>query len=207
MINIQVKVDVDKAVRAFGRLAETQLPFATARALTWTARDAQGDMRQRLPGVFTLRNNFVRGSIRFTAARKNNLSAEVGSLRQPHQGGGNTDFLELHETSGTKRPRGRHVAVPMSVRRTKRGIIKKAERPKALIGQPDIFKKTYKTGAQGILRRPKNRREKPTLLYLLLPSAPIEEAFGLEKTVQKTVQNRFDRNFYRSLAEAVHSKL
>lgn len=121
---IQVKVNADLVNRRLTDLEQKQLPFATARALTWLAMDVQKEERRELPRRFTIRNTWVAKGIRIKPAKKTRLVAEVYSR---------DDFMERQEEGGTKRPKqGQHLAVPVDARRNKRGIITKANRPTSI---------------------------------------------------------------------------
>lgn len=78
MLKINVKVDGLKSLQAHLRGLEKQLPFATAKALTQTAKKAQarlvGEMKAKFsnPTDYTLDSTFVK------PAQKRNLTAVVG---------------------------------------------------------------------------------------------------------------------------------
>lgn len=184
-----------------------QLPFATARALTWTVKDAQPVVRNKMGSQFTLRNRFTQQEVRFTAAKKTNLSAEIGSSDR-------TGYMQRQQTGGVKTPRGRHIAIPVNARRGKTGIIRKANRPSALLEKPGTFiaqvGKTY-----GIWKREKIKgyysltTRKQTgrlhLMYHLIKSAQVEDRYELDNTVNHTVARRFYVNFKNSMDSALRT--
>jgi len=131
MDRVTINTDAGDLVRTLERFRVNQYPFAAAVALTRTAQDAQAEVRAELPTRFTIRNRWVSQGIRIVPAKKNCLEAEVGSR---------DDFMALQETVGIKRPRGEPLAVPTEkVRRTKRGLISKAQRPRQVLQKPKVF--------------------------------------------------------------------
>lgn len=196
MLNVRIKVDIRNALKGMNELAAKHIPFATARALTWTAQDAQKAVQRELPHQFTLRNNFLKNSVGITAATKTNWTSMVGFKTSA---GRNTDFMELQEDGGLKTPRGRVIAVPtFYTRPNKRDIIRKHQRPKELMKKKHVFLGVPKgTGRPlGIYARSKG---KLSMMYLLVPVANIKQRLGMEKTVDRVVKERFFRVFNLSM--------
>ena len=112
---------------------EKQFRFALASTLTAVAKEAQKEVVKaidnRQGGAFTVRNNWTAQSNKFGVkvqpATKTDLSATVGTA---------ADWLIPHEEGEDKTPtKGKHIAVPTKrVRRTKRDIISRAQRPRNL---------------------------------------------------------------------------
>lgn len=220
-----VNVTINKAdVKRFGDLATDQLPFATARALTWTAKQAQEDVRASLPKNFILRNTYLKSTIRYTPATKSFQQSEVGSTAK---------FIPLHEPGGTKRPKGKHLAVPVSVKGNAKDKISKRDRPKALLsggtytstrGRSNrIFKIDESTPARyrhgmdyGIyadhgsaIHKGKRKKAKGiglTMLYRLIPVGDIDARLGLRETTQDVVDKHFFPLFSKSMASAIATK-
>jgi hypothetical protein len=190
-IKIRVIDDVERFTRNMDDAARRQVPFAIARALTWTAKDAQGDVQADLPKRFTLRNNWVKNGIRITPATKASPQAVVGSLEP---------FMERQETGGAKRSRGGHrVAVPKT-KPTR--IIPRAQRPSAIRNKPRVFTIKTASGA-GIVRRQGKARYPLQLLYWLKRGVQVKPAFGFKGTTGTTVRDRFGPNFIESLSQAM----
>ncbi|WP_425065106.1 hypothetical protein [Reyranella sp.] len=170
------------------------VPFALARALTWTAKDAQGVVQDDLPNRYTLRNNWVKNGIRIVPAKKDEPQAVVGSLEP---------FMKRQEEGGTKKARDHsRVAVPVNARRNKRNMISKGQRPAALKGKPKIFMVTKGAGS-GILRRVGKARYPLQLLYWLKRGVQVKPSFGFQANTSTTVKDRFGPNFVESLAQAI----
>jgi hypothetical protein len=218
MIEISVKLDRVLLDRLTD-LHKKQIPFALARALTWTAQEAQKDIKDKLPSQFTLRNKFIQGGIQITPATKAGLVSEVGSI---------TDFMGLQQEGGDKSPRvGKHLAIPVNVKGTAKGIIKKENRPRALLERGSyksgrrkanrVFKIDENTPIKkrhglsyGIYAAHTNQANRVkgrgiTLLYALVRDAEVKPALEIDKTVEDTVSKRFPRLFSLSLDQAIAS--
>jgi hypothetical protein len=174
--------------------ARRQLPFATARAMTWLAKDGQMAVRRKMPTQFTLRNRFTLQEVRITPANKQTLTAEVGSSDR-------SGYMRRQQDGGIKTPRGRHIAVPVNARRGKTGIIRRANRPGALMEKPNHFiaqiGQTY-----GLWSRQKRGVK---LMYHLIKSAQVDDRYHLDDTVTHTVASRYGRVMQHSLDDALRT--
>jgi hypothetical protein len=196
---ISVKHDIDAATRGLDDFALRQVPFATAAALTDTAKDGQSGVQDSLSRRFTLRNNYVRSGIRITPATKATMMAVVGSLEP---------FMEKQETGGTKTARDHsRVAVPVEAKRSKRDLIPKGQRPGALRGKPKVLawkgsNILRRGGAFGILERVGKARYPLRILYWLKRGVHVKPRLGFKPTVEDIVHRRFGPHFVRRLEEA-----
>jgi hypothetical protein len=182
---------IQDATKGLSLADKLEVPFAAARALTWTAQEAQKAVQADLPERFTIRNRFVQGGIRITPANKQDLTAEVGSI---------TDFMGKHQEGGDKTPRRRHLAIPVDVKRTKRNIVNKANRPRAVMQKPNVFQ------AKGAIYERMGKGAYPLKrLYTLTTQARIAPQLKLDETVSKAVGQRFPELFNRSLKAALES--
>lgn len=190
MISINVKLT--------GERFDKQIPFAVALALTSTAKDAQSEVQKSLEGAFTLRNNWHKPSnkfgIRVKTAKKTDLVASVHT---------EADWLELHEDGGTKTPtKGKELAIPTeNVRRNKRQMIQKSQRPGALRGKRDFVLNTKK-GRVLYQRRGKGKRSKLVALYNLEPRAIIRKQSTFFEPIERTVARVLQSNFNDALERA-----
>lgn len=190
-VRIRMLDDVERFTRSMEEASRRHVPFALARALTWTAKDAQSDVREDLPKRFTLRNSWVKNGIRITPATKGSPQAIVGSLEP---------FMERQEKGGTKRSQGGHrVSVPKE-KPTK--VIPRSQRPTAMRKRPRVFMVATAHGA-GILRRQGRARYPVQVLYWLKRGVQVKPAFGFKGTTGGTVQTRFGPNFVESLSQAM----
>ena len=77
MLTFTVKTNVDQVLRGLeGKLRE-QIPFATAKALTQTAKDVQRAETAEIGKVFDRPIPFTRSAVGITSATKQSLSAKV----------------------------------------------------------------------------------------------------------------------------------
>lgn len=192
MITGSVKIKSSK-----GNL-EKQVTFATAQALTQTAKDAQSAVIKSVESTFTVRNKWTQPSnkfgIKIIPARKDKLQSAVVT---------DADWLNLHETGGTKTPDGNSIAIPTeNVRRTKRQLIQKSQRPAALRGKRDVVLMT-KNGPVLFQRRGRKGATRLVALYQLEPRARIKRQSTVLTPTEKTVQAKLSSNFHQALLNAI----
>lgn len=77
LVEVNVQTDFQEFSKALTALERQQLPYAAARALTDTAKLAQAEYRQRLPGIFDRPTPYTMNSSRVVPARKDSLQASV----------------------------------------------------------------------------------------------------------------------------------
>jgi hypothetical protein len=78
MLAIDVRSDIKGATRYLNRVERKQIPFATAKALTKTAKAAQKEIRREMPRVLDRPKKFTLDSTFVKPARKTTLVARVG---------------------------------------------------------------------------------------------------------------------------------
>lgn len=196
MLTISVQSDIEAARRKLSSMTEArQLRFATAVALTRSAREVQAEVRKNMPSRFTLRRDWVVKGIQVEKAKPADLVATVFSRDK---------FMGLQEAGGPKSPLRQYLAIPTkAVRRTPKDIIRKADRPKALGDRVEVVEvKGHKYLALKKARRGRNNNEL-RLLYLLVPRAQIKARMGLTKDGLQVVRARFPELLQQALAEAV----
>ena len=185
-----------------------QFAFATAKALTATAVQVQGELKRNMPGRFTLRRDWIVKGIRIRPATKGNLQAFVYSRDK---------FMGRQETGGEKSPLRNYLAVPItgsSIKRTKTGLIAKSNKPKNI--KDTLYAKgggmtsvitVQSTGRKYIVRLKKNAGKKDRLdfLYALVPRAQIKERLGLGKDGMRVARAKFVVNLRDALEAALRS--
>ena len=81
MISINVKSNVKQFTKGLRRIEKKQIPFATARALTWTAQDAQKWLIKKIPSIFNVNKKWwlkqQPTGIKIKPAKKNDLVSSV----------------------------------------------------------------------------------------------------------------------------------
>jgi len=177
-----------------------QLEFGTAGGLTKTAKDAQQGVVSALQGTFTLRGNWWNQSNKFgikvKPATKNDLSSEVRTA---------ADWLELHETGGDKTGRsGGRITVPTdNVRRNKRLIIPRAQRPQALKGK-NSFIATNTRGETILYRRVgRGKNQKIVALYILEKKVRIRKQSTFYAPIEAIVKRNLDTNRRAGIQKAL----
>lgn len=178
---------------------DKNLRFGIAKGLTDTAKEGQRAVLGALKGTFTIRGGWSNPSNRFgikiKPAKRDDLSAEVRTR---------ADWLELHEKGGTKRGRGGgRIAVPTeNVRRTKRDIISRANRPGGLRNKRTFVIKT-KRGDVLYQRKYKGKRSHIVALYNLEPRVQIKKRSTFFEPVSKVVRRRVERNVVAGMRHAI----
>lgn len=174
------------------------IDFGTATGLTKTAQDGQKAVRGALKGTFTMRTNWDqpagRFGIRIKTAKRDDLSAEVRTQ---------ADWLIPHETGEDKKARGGRVAVPTeNVRRNKRMIIPKAQRPAALRGKRTFVVKTRR-GDVIFQRKYKGKRSRIEAIYGLERSVKIKKQSTFNEPITKVVNRRLLANIETGIHKAL----
>ena len=202
MFRLDVRTNLDQYSRDLDDLARTQLPFAEARTLTLTARDARDDVRKGLGNKFVLRSKWVERGIQSVSATKQLPVAMVGSRDW---------FMADQEEGGRRRPlTGMHRAAPLGVRTSPRQRITKAKRPPRLLAKRRFFLQRLARGRHkgqfAVMRRVSRSRYPLQVLYLLERETKIRPKFRFRETVERTVDRRLSQNFGRSLARALATR-
>lgn len=110
---VKLEVDVDGPLRGIAKMRDEALPFTIARALTMTAQDAQGIVRQVERTAFTLRNDWTTRNTKITPATKQTLMAEVYT-DTGNNATGTPDYLPRQQDGGERVPVSGHkyLAIP-----------------------------------------------------------------------------------------------
>lgn len=198
MLKISVAAEIDHAMRQLQTIRQAeQFRFSVAKALTATASQVQQEVRKNMPGRFTIRRPWVVNGILIEKATKQNLTATVYSRDK---------FMGLQEVGGAKGPLRNYLALPTSmVRRTKKDLIAKADRPKNLGDKVEMIEfnghkwlalKRGRKGANG---------NKLRLLYLLVPRAQIKSRLGLGEDAARVAKARFVQNLNDAMQFALRT--
>jgi hypothetical protein len=194
MIPVRVK-EVERPPSA-AKIAKN-INFGVALGLTETAKQGQKAVIGALRGTFTLRGSWFNQSnkfgIKIKAAKREDLSAEVRTR---------ADWLLPHETGKDKTGRGGRVAVPTdNVRRNKRQIITKAQRPTALRNKRTFVIKT-KRGDVLYQRKYRGKRSFIVPLYGLERRVRIRKQSTFFEPIEKVVKRRINANIGAGLRRA-----
>lgn len=175
-----------------------QVKFATAVALTNTAKDGQKEVISTLEQTFTLRGKWFQQSnkfgIKIKSAKKDDLQSAVYT---------NADWLLTHETGDDKLPRGNSLAIPTdNVRRNKKDIVIRSNRPRNVKNSFVLISK--KTGHKILFtRKGRGKNKKLVALYNLTARAHIRKQSTVIEPIQKIVQQRLFKNYEVALRKAL----
>ncbi len=77
VVSLNIKDDIKRATRLLNNIEKRQLPFAIAKALTLSAKDAQAEITRTISRVFDRPTKMTVNSVRVETATKKKLSAAV----------------------------------------------------------------------------------------------------------------------------------
>jgi hypothetical protein len=218
-----IKVDIAGALAGLRTIREDQIPFATAHALTLTAKYAADQVKAKLPAQFRLRNTWTERGIGILMATKTNLTAWVTFERW---------YMYWQEAGGVRVGRRQYIAVPLDPKL--RQNVPANMRPKVLLAQTNLtamygksqirnyaiaasYNKGFILKANGKLyiatRMGKTTAKKRRLLgqhdpdlhilYVLVPRVNMPKRLHMEETVRQAVRDTFNQNFARSMQDAI----
>lgn len=102
MITIKVSDNLKEVTKALDDLAQKQVPFATAKALTATGRDVKQGLAKQMTSVFDSPTPFIRNSPFSTIATKSKPEVTVGIKDQSSGRASPADYLKEHFTGGAR---------------------------------------------------------------------------------------------------------
>ena len=194
MITINVSSDIDRLAANLRRDVFPQLPFATAKALTDTAKDVQRTVTREIDAVFDRPIPFTRKAIGITYANKRTLTSKV--FIKDIQAA----YLDLEIIGGTRTPKGRALVLPVDQPTNQYGNLPRGK-VKALLARADTFSGRVR-GIPGIWQR---TRKGLKLLIAYRPRASYRKRFPFYEIAARQVQLSLPRNFQAALAQAVRS--
>jgi hypothetical protein len=214
---VTITHNIEQVARQLGQLSDKNIRFATARALTMTARDAQTEIRKQLPQRFTIRRSWVSQGVRINKATPQSLTAtvfhmdeylirqEAGGVKTGKAGGGNFTSDAIANSVKGRRVKDsavNRVAIPtQNVLRTKSDIIKKSDLPSGHGNKAFVIGKGSK---QVLVRRfSKGKRAGLKVLYVLKPRAYVPARFEFRETGAKVALEKFPQNFQIAVSDAL----
>lgn len=174
---------------------------AAASSLTALAFDVRQQVRNELPTWLKLTRAFLPNSVVYEKATETNLSARVGF----HQ---RADFATLLEEGGERKPTSSQaIAVPTNdVRRTNKGGISAANRPKAQLQKKNVFSgrpENAPSAASGIWRAVK--KTGLTLLYIYKDSTRYRTKFmKFKDTAEQVVKANHEKRFEAEVTRMIN---
>jgi hypothetical protein len=226
MAGLRVEIDITGYVEEVDEARSKDIPFATAKALTRTAQDAQIEVKRDIGRLFTLRNSWTQQNIKITPAQKLSwpIEAEVytdtGNASAP-------DYLVAQEDAALKVPHDGHlhVAIPTQILRSLIGkgtVIPAALRPNELLAaftgthvsrrskadvrtpksqQYEGFKAYSRGNLYIFVRRPNEKRGEILPFYLLVEETKVRAVLGMQETVERVAAERFEQHWDDAWAE------
>lgn len=221
---IEIKTDVVRIVAELDQMAQSQIPFAAAKALTDLASEIQREAREDLAHKFTIRRQWVSGGIKVEKAKKTdfpNLEAQVGSI---------DPFMLLQEEGGEKLPLKNSVAVPIAARKEKSQVTSPRMWPSALLqgkenGTKDYarvsmpgfkypliirrlgrsrIKKMKRAAKHSELAKRKARLHNQFLIYYILsPHVTVPARWEFWKLGLSVCDKKYEKLFYQELMAAI----
>ncbi len=169
-----------------------QLPFATAKGLTATAKDAESKLTSALPKQLDRPTPFTMKAFAVEPATKQKLYAKV--YVRPDQ----EKYLDFQIGGGVRTPARRALVIPKAVRLNQYGNMTKGALKK-LMARPDVFSGKV-DGVAGIYQRKGN---KVTLLIGYAEQVRYKRRFPFEQIGRRAIRNGFDKNFAAAVAAAM----
>jgi hypothetical protein len=195
---VKIVVDTSQLEKSIDHVVNKQMPFALAKTLTDTVKDAQRALEAQLPKKLDRPTRFSLKAFGVSRATKKNLEAVI--FIKDIQ----AEYLKYAVEGGERQPAGKAHALPAKIRLNKHGNIagrrggKKFEK---LLAKPNTFKATIK-GVHGVWQRNK-KGTKVKLLIAFRPTASYEKKFPFYRIVEGVVKSRLQRNFQRAYSSAL----
>jgi hypothetical protein len=176
---------------------KAQVPQATAKSLTQVAFDCRTVLQLHEHSDLHLTRKFIPSQTQVEMAKPTNLRSEVGLTDR-------VTFGVRLVDGGSRSPQtSKYIAVPISVKRNKRGGITKAQKPSALLNKPGHFLKEI-NGIKGIWVKQKSG--KLELEYVLKPVTTYNEApyLDFEHIVLRFVSvTKWEEKLMRNLLKSI----
>jgi hypothetical protein len=215
-----ITVNVTRSTPSFLKPAE--LKKGIALGLTKTAQAGQAAIQASLKKTFTIRGTWWKKSnkygIKVKPAEKSDtpISSEVGTdadwLRL-HEGGGTKKRLVVSRNTVTNRSESfkrvlgnqKFLAIPTTnVKRTKRQIIRRNEKPANL---KRAFAVETSSGQKIIFaRKGRSKKSKAIAMYLLKPTADIDNASTVIQPTLEIVRRKLGINFQAAMLRVTRPK-
>lgn len=213
MLSLSVRCDTSALERKLQDLVQKQIPFATARALTGTAKKVQQAERDNMTAVLDRPRPFTLQGVTISPATKNNLKATVDV--KPITAA----YLEPYQFGGQNKLNGRALLKPINMTLDQFGNIPRRKIAQ-LKARSDIFIGKIKTRngmVNGVWQRPaspkKNGKRRSTrganttgkflLLIKFTDAHPVKQNLGYFSLAEKIITANFGIEFQKALQDAL----
>lgn len=225
-VSLNIKTNCAQVERQFRDLANRQIHFATARAVTEAATlTRDGQLFQEYNKFFTVRNRQFYKLVHSVAAADISSTKRTGVAiaaiiprDEPRPLGTtkgraapkslDTSFMKRHVRGGQKKmPSGKNVAMPLPrspVRRLKSGGISSAFKPRKIMQKNGFIAKSKK-GNKIMYRRLARGKVQP--MYYLTPSVSITGGYNPLRAVRKGLKRWFKPTFNKHFRKAIISTI
>lgn len=195
-ITVSVRSTIRDLSRDIDRDLRSQLPFATAKALTDTAKDVQRELTAEIDRVFDRPTPFTKRAIGVVTAKKATLTARIFVKDIQAQ------YLGLEIEGGTRRPKGRALVMPgKQIPLNQYGNLPR-NKVRQLLARKDVFSGAVR-GVPGLYQRtPRGAK----LLILWERQAQYRPRLRFYDVARKVIDARITDNFKRAFAQAIATK-
>lgn len=195
MLNINVKVDVVRALAKLRDVSEKQVPFATALALTTTAKEVQRTLTDELDKSFDKPTPFTRRAIGVERATKQDRHARVFIKRDQLK------YLAFGIDGGTRKPAKRAIPIPVDQPVNQYGNLPR-NKLRQLLARRDVFSGKV-NGVGGIWQR--KAHGKLVLLVSWKPQAIYKKRYPFFELGESSARAAFPSAFRTAVTQAMAS--
>ena len=205
-MDINVRSDVKQATKQLNRIQRQQVPFATALALTRTAEDVQRAEQREIKKKIDRPTPFTENAVGISIAKKKvKPFAEVFIKRIQET------YLKRQLQGGVRRGQGKGLIVPGRRAKLNRFGNIPGKRKKAPLWRQGHtnnarqFVARTRQGLEGVWELTGPRSNKLRLVALFVERSRYRRRIEFVKVAMGVVNNRFVRNFEKSLAKALRT--
>ena len=204
-MHLSVKADT-KELTKYLIIGRKQIPYATSVALNQTAFDVRTSLQRLLPRFIDRPTPSIKNSVQVEQSKKQNLVATVGfvgkGFRRTKWNTSPAVIMGKHITGGTRKPKKRAIAVPVSLKKNQYGNIQRNKVTKLLADKDKYFSGVPKgrTNA-GIYERQKKGLK---MLVAWEDKANYQGGrFPFRRIATNTVNKRYKKRFNAALKNAL----
>ena len=196
LARVNVSGNYKRELKKVPALFRKQIPFATANALTATARDAKKEITRQLPSVFDRPNPFTKRGIGTQGARKTRLESRV--FIKDLQ----AEYLGIQVAGGVRTPKKRAILIPVDQSLLNQyGNLPRGKT--RTLGRQKTVLSTVINGTAGLWRVTK--KKPPKLLVKYVQQANYRPRLPFHRIAEGVGRRRMDRNFRVAMAKAMRT--
>jgi hypothetical protein len=197
-MKVSVNVNSIAARRSLNKMIKSQLPYATALAMTRTAQGAVRQLKNESRTRFDRPTPWTQKGFTSTSADKKSKRIRAYVSIRPQQ----WKYMSYQVQGGTRRPTGTAIPVPTNnlTDRNRYGNMRKSQL-RQILRNPDTFSGVV-NGVGGLWHRQANDLK---LLIAWEPSAKYTKRFPFKKIVNTYARKHYAANFRRAFNQAVRT--